>query len=151
MIGTWNKPSWVPSLTWHLAAPGAGSVLVYGHRPFLIYAHGLCYCLMPAGPFPFMPTGLLAFIPKGPCPICWLIDCIELPHDILSRFIAIQFDIWCPKVVFLRQQPWRVGKNYVALARNLRQMTLFMCRHHFLTCSFNYRDAQWTDTAQLRD
>ena len=44
-------------------------LLVYGHRPFDLCPRAVLLSYA-CGPFSFTPTGSLAFILKGPCPIC---------------------------------------------------------------------------------
>merc|ERR1711872_917351 len=65
----WAPEPLFSSSSFRCPVPFCGSFSLWP-QALLIYAHGFCYCLMPAGPFPFMPTGLLAFISKGPCPPC---------------------------------------------------------------------------------
>ena len=64
--GSWAVILWAPEplfsdSSFRCPVPFCGPFSLWP-QALLIYAHGLCCCLMPAGP--------LAFIPKGPCPFC---------------------------------------------------------------------------------
>ena len=75
-------------------------LLVYGHRPFSFMPTGCCCCLMPAGPC-LLRLRAFSFYTWGPLPallIWWftVLNCLDSWYTILF-YLAIQFDIWCPK------------------------------------------------------